>query len=127
MVAGTALLEVRRNGVDVARLRAERNVDAGAARGVDQALQQEMRALGAVDLENRVQRVEPFLGFGGVDIVLVGLPVALNRRFGLVAPLFGLAAYLLVELAFVQPLVAEGAELVVSVLVDVPDWLVSAV
>lgn len=55
----------------------------------------------------------------GISLVLVGLPVALNRRFGLVAPLFGLAAYLLVELAFIQPLVAEGAELVVSLLVVV--------
>jgi hypothetical protein len=55
----------------------------------------------------------------GVSLVLVGLPVALNRRFGLVAPLFGLAAYLLVDLAYLQPLVADGSELVVSLLVVV--------
>jgi hypothetical protein len=55
----------------------------------------------------------------GIALVLVGLPVALNRRFGLVAPLFGLAAYLLVDLAYLQPLVAEGAELVVALLVVV--------
>lgn len=55
----------------------------------------------------------------GVSLVLVGVPVALNRRYGLVAPLFGLFAYLLVELAFVQPLVAEGAEPLVVLLVAV--------
>ena len=55
----------------------------------------------------------------GVALVLVGLPVALNRRYGLLAPLVGLVAYLLVELAYVQPLVAEGAELVVVLLVAV--------
>ncbi|MEF8808558.1 hypothetical protein [Natronomonas sp.] len=55
----------------------------------------------------------------GIALVLVGVPVALNRRFGLVAPLFGLAAYLLVDLAYLQPLVADGSELVVSLLVVV--------
>jgi hypothetical protein len=55
----------------------------------------------------------------GISLVLVGLPVALNRRFGLVAPLVGLAAYLLVDLAFVQPAVAEGTELVVALLLGV--------
>jgi hypothetical protein len=49
----------------------------------------------------------------GVSLVLVGLPVALNRRYGLLVPLVGLAAYLLVDFAYVQQLVAEGAELVV--------------
>ncbi|WP_178915821.1 hypothetical protein [Natronomonas gomsonensis] len=55
----------------------------------------------------------------GVALVLVGLPVALNRRFGLVSPLVGLVAYLLVDLAFVQPAVAAGAELVVVLLLAV--------
>lgn len=55
----------------------------------------------------------------GVSLVLVGLPVALNRRFGLLAPLAGLLAYLLADLAFLQPLVAEGAELVVVLLLAV--------
>lgn len=49
----------------------------------------------------------------GASLLLVGLPVALNRRYRLLAPLVGLAAYLLVDFAYVQPLVAEGAELVV--------------
>lgn len=60
----------------------------------------------------------------GIALVLVGIPVALNRRFGLVAPLFGLAAYLLVELAYLQPLIAEGAELVVALLLVV--WPLAA-
>ncbi len=55
----------------------------------------------------------------GVSLVLVGLPVALNRRFGLLAPGAGLLAYLLVDLAFVQPAVAEGTELVVALLLGV--------
>jgi hypothetical protein len=55
----------------------------------------------------------------GVAAVLVGPPVALNRRWGLVAPLGGLLAYLLVDLAFLQPAVAEGAELVVLLLLGV--------
>lgn len=55
----------------------------------------------------------------GVSVVLVGLPVASNRRFGLLAPLFGLLAYLLVDLAFVQPRVAAGADLVVLLFVAV--------
>lgn len=55
----------------------------------------------------------------GVALVLVGAPVALNRRYGLLGPLVGLVAYLLADLAFVQPLVAGGAELVVGLLVVV--------
>lgn len=55
----------------------------------------------------------------GASLVLVGVPVALHRRFDLLAPLVGLVAYLLVDLAFLQPLVAEGSELVVVLLVAV--------
>jgi mannose-6-phosphate isomerase-like protein (cupin superfamily) len=50
----------------------------------------------------------------GASLVLVGLPVALNRRFGLLAPVVGLLAYLLVDFAFVQPAVANGTGLVVA-------------
>lgn len=55
----------------------------------------------------------------GASLVLVGPPVALNRRFDLLAPLVGLVAYLLVDLAYLQPLVAEGSELVVVLLLAV--------
>lgn len=62
----------------------------------------------------------------GASLVLVAPPVALNRRFDLLAPLVGLIAYLLVDLAYLQPLVAEGSELVVVLLLAV--WpLLSAV
>ncbi|QLD89891.1 hypothetical protein HWV07_12985 [Natronomonas salina] len=62
----------------------------------------------------------------GASLVLVGLPVALHRRFDLLAPLVGLVAYLLVDLAYLQPLVAEGAELVVVLLVGVWPLLAAA-
>lgn len=52
----------------------------------------------------------------GASLLLVGVPVALNRRFGLLAPGVGLVAYLLVDFAFVQPAVATGNELVVALL-----------
>jgi hypothetical protein len=55
----------------------------------------------------------------GAALVLVGVPVALNRRYGLVAPAVGLLAFLAVDLAFVQPAVAEGSDLVVALLVGV--------
>ena len=55
----------------------------------------------------------------GASLVLVGLPVALNRRVGLLAPVVGLLAYLLVDFAFVQPAVAAGTELVVALLLGV--------
>lgn len=61
----------------------------------------------------------------GVSAVLVGVPVAVNRRFGLQAPAVLLLGYLLVELAFIQPLVAEGAGLVILLLLVV--WPVLAV
>ena len=55
----------------------------------------------------------------GAALVLVGVPVALNRRYGLVGPAVGLLAFLAVDLAFVQPAVAEGTELVVALLLGV--------
>ena len=55
----------------------------------------------------------------GAALVLVGVPVALNRRYGLVAPAVGLVAFLAVDLAFVQPAVAEGSDLVVALLLGV--------
>ena len=55
----------------------------------------------------------------GAALVLVGVPVVLHRRFDLLAPLVGLVGYLLVDLAYLQPLVAEGAELVVVLLLAV--------
>ena len=58
----------RWNRVDVRGRRVERQVRAGAARLVDQPLEQEMRALGTFALEHRLERVEPFAGFLRVDV-----------------------------------------------------------
>jgi len=55
----------------------------------------------------------------GSALLLVGLPVALNRRFGLLAPGVGLLSFLAVDLAFVQPAVATGNALVVALLVGI--------
>ena len=71
-VAGRALLHVRRNGVDVRRIRRERDVGAGAASLVDQALEQVVRALGSFALQHRFERIEPFLGLEGVGVVRGG-------------------------------------------------------
>ena len=64
-----AFFHVRRNGVDVGGLRLVRQVGAGAARHLDQLLEQEMRALGTFALEHRLERIEPLLGFEVVGIV----------------------------------------------------------
>jgi hypothetical protein len=62
----------------------------------------------------------------GASLVLVGVPVALNRGFDLLAPLVGLVAYLLVDLAYLQPLVAEGSAPVVVLLLAVWPTLAAA-
>jgi hypothetical protein len=64
-----AFHEVRRNRVDVRGIRRERNVRARAARLVDQALEQEVRALRPFPLEYRFKCIEPFLGLERVGIV----------------------------------------------------------
>jgi len=71
-VAGRALLHVRRNGVDVRRVRRERDVRARAARLVDQPLEEKVRALGPFALEHRLERVEPLLRLQRVGIVCGG-------------------------------------------------------
>lgn len=55
----------------------------------------------------------------GLSLVLVGLPVASNRRFGLLSPVVGLLGFLLVDLAFIQPAVARGEGLVLGTLLAV--------
>jgi hypothetical protein len=76
----------------------------------------------------RTARIEPALTVWyvlGAALVLVGLPVALNRRYGLVAPAAGLVGFLAIDLAFVQPAVANGSELVVALLLGV--WPIVAI
>lgn len=47
----------------------------------------------------------------GSALVLVAPPIALNRGLGVQVPIVGLVAYLLVDLAFVQPAIASGTQL----------------
>src|SRR3954469_6386523 len=71
-IAGRRLLHVRRNRVDVRRIRRERNVRARAARLVDQPLKKKMRTLGTFALEHRLERIEPFLRLLRIGIVRGG-------------------------------------------------------
>src|SRR5438132_1248473 len=69
LVARRALLEMRRDRVDVRGLRAVRKVRAGAPRLVDELLEDEVRALGSFDLEHRFERIDPFPGFQRIDVL----------------------------------------------------------
>ncbi len=46
-----------------------RQVGAGAARLVDQLLEDEVRAFRPLDLEHGVEGVDPFAGFEGIDVL----------------------------------------------------------
>ena len=72
LIAGKLDLLVDRDRVDVRGVRREGQVGAGAARLVDQRLDQEMRALRALVGEHAVERVEPFPSFQGVVIGIGG-------------------------------------------------------
>jgi hypothetical protein len=69
-IAGHLRLVARRDGVDVFGGRVERQVAAGTTRVIDHALEQEMRTLGAIVLNHRIERIHPLAGFGGVDILI---------------------------------------------------------
>src|SRR5690606_8735878 len=68
-IAGVWRFLVHRDGVEVRGLCRVRKVRALTARMVDQLLQQEMRTGGAVGIQGRIQRLEPFLGFLGIDVL----------------------------------------------------------
>ena len=68
-VARAALFLVGLDGVDVGGVGRERHVDAGLARLVEQLLEQEVRALGALALDHGGQGVHPFAGFLGVRVI----------------------------------------------------------
>ena len=69
-IARRLRLHVRRNRVDVLGGRLERQVAAGAPGLLDHALEQVMRALGAVGLDDRLQRFGPFPGFDRVEVLV---------------------------------------------------------
>ena len=78
-IAGNALLQVRRNRVEVRGVGAIGQVGAGPARLVDQLLEDEMRAIRTLDLEHGIERVDPFAGLEGIDV----LKAVHGRLFGL--------------------------------------------
>ncbi len=78
-VAGRRLLAGDRDGVDVGGGGLERKVQAGAARVVDQRLEQVVRALRALALEHGVERLDPLAGLFGVGVV-GGVDDRLDRR-----------------------------------------------
>ena len=69
-IARRARFQMRRDGVDVFGGRLERQIAAGAARLVDHALEQVMRAIGAVGVDDAFQRVGPFPRFGGIEVLV---------------------------------------------------------
>ncbi len=69
-VAGGLRLLRGRDRVDIGGGRVERQVAAGTSRGVHHPFQQEVRALGAVVLDHRIERIHPLAGFGGVDVLV---------------------------------------------------------
>jgi hypothetical protein len=71
-VARVVTLLARRDGVDVSRVGLERQIRTGAARVVDQAFQQKMRAFRAMRSQHGVDRLQPFLRFYGIEIFKLG-------------------------------------------------------
>src|SRR5690606_8482445 len=69
-VTGAFGLQVRGDGVDVFGGRGERQERAGAAGQLDHVLQQAVRALGAVTVNDRLERFDPFPGLYRIRIVL---------------------------------------------------------
>jgi len=59
---------MHRNGVQLRGVGAVRNVRAGAPRLVDELLDEKMRALVTLALNDRGQRIDPLAGFHGIDI-----------------------------------------------------------
>ena len=67
-VAGAAGLFGWLDGVDIAGVGRERHVDAVLAGFLEQLLQQEVGALGALLFNDGGQRLHPFAGFLGIDV-----------------------------------------------------------
>ena len=72
VVAGGAILELRRDRVDVGGVRGKRNNRAGSAGLVDQAFKQVVGAFRPLLLDHGCERVEPLLGFDLIRIVCGG-------------------------------------------------------
>jgi len=62
-IAWCVLLLVRRDRIDISGIGGVGKIGAGAPRLVDQAFQQIMSSIEPFDLDERRQRLEPFVGF----------------------------------------------------------------
>ncbi len=71
-VAGVLLLLAGRDRVDVGGVGLERQVGARTPRVVDDALEQVVRAFGAVRAQHRVDGLEPFARLGRINVVDLG-------------------------------------------------------
>src|SRR5262249_60542703 len=71
-LGGRAFSKLRRTRFGVGGVEREGDVGPGAPRLVDQFLQQIVGALGPLAMEDRLERIEPLLGFQSVGIVRGG-------------------------------------------------------
>ncbi len=68
-IAGHLGLAVHRNAVDVFGGRHEGQMSTGATGELHQSFQQMVRAFGAIRVDDRLQRLQPLAGFGGIEVV----------------------------------------------------------
>ena len=71
-IARIRLLARDVNRVDVGGVWLEGKPRAGATRVIDEPVEKEMCAVGAVDFQHRIDRLEPFPGFERIDVVALG-------------------------------------------------------
>ena len=76
LVAGERGLLLGRDRVDVARLGQRRQPDVELARALQEPVEDELGAVGALVLGDRVERVDPVLGLGGVAVGQLALEIA---------------------------------------------------
>jgi hypothetical protein len=67
-VAGIGRFLAGPDGVEVRRIRTERQIGARAPRVVDELLEQEVRAFRALRLENRIDRFDPLARLDGIEV-----------------------------------------------------------
>ncbi len=92
-VAGEQRLSREGDGVDVGRVGGERDFDAAANGLVFELTEQELRPFFAAGLHDRVEGVEPFRGFDGIDIANAFMGVGLDMPVAAVGerPAFAVA------------------------------------
>ena len=69
MVAGGALLHVRRDGIEIGSLRVIRQIRARTTRFIDEFFQQVVRTVCALTLEHGLHGIEPLLGLKRIGVV----------------------------------------------------------